>query len=227
MRTAPDVPAQTGVRQGSYVRSGREEIGDLLMTNHIIAPTVMGRKRCFEECGMFDLRLGLYEDWNMWTRILKRWDIGYIHEPMSFYRVHGGEAGSIFKKADPRSIARFRRMHLEMVFKDPEIAHLYKRLRARVYASQYHAVAQRAYDAGDSWYARLNAVQTLLSNPLGAFGPTGRASAWLFAKMLAPGFVLNAARQLKSHGRTPAANTSREDRPNIEAIIAGAAVPQG
>lgn len=211
----------------SYIRSGREEIADLLMSNHIIAPTVMVRKQCFAECGLFDLRLGLYEDWNMWTRILKRWDIAYIHEPLSFYRVHGGEAGSIFKKADPRSIARFRRLHVESVLNDPEIAHHYRRLRGRVHASQHHAVAQRAYDAGDRPYAIWSAARSLTSNPTGVLGTTGRSSAKLLARSLAPRFVIGAARSIKNRGRKPAAIDRRDERPNIEAIIAGAAVPQG
>jgi hypothetical protein len=210
----------------SYIRSGREEIADLLLSNHIIAPTVMAREQCFDACGLFDERLGLYEDWNMWTRILKRWDIGYIHEPLSFYRVHLGDAGSIFKSADPRSLARFRRIHVEQVLKDPEIAHLYKGKRGRIFAHQHRAIAQRAYDAGDPWFARLNAVQTWLADPKGIPGENGRAAARLFAKSFVPGFVLRAGKKLKNRGAAPTPERP-SGKPTIEAILSGEAVPQG
>ena len=210
---------------GSYVRNGREEIADLLMSNHIVATTVMVRRRCFEEAGLFDLRFGLYEDWNMWTRILRRWDIGYIDEPMAFYRVHQGEAGSIFRKADPRELARFRRMQIDEVLGDPEIAPLYRRLRRRAYARQHRVVAQQAFDRGAGWYGRWNALQSLLANPAGALGANGRAAAWLLAKSLAPGFALAAGRRLKG-GMSEGTRGGRELRPSLEAILHGAAVPE-
>ena len=55
---------------------------DLLFSNHIVAPTVMVRRQVMLETGLFDSRFGLYEDWNLWTRIAKRHDIAYSHEPM-------------------------------------------------------------------------------------------------------------------------------------------------
>jgi glycosyltransferase involved in cell wall biosynthesis len=210
----------------AYVRSGREEIADLLMSNHIVATTVMVRRRCFEEAGLFDLRLHLYEDWNMWTRIFKRWDAGYINEPIAFYRVHKGEAGSIFRKADPRALARYRRMQLEDVLRDPEVGHLYKGLRSRAYARQWRAVAQRAFDDGYSWYGRWTALRTLLADPPGALGGNGRAAAWLLAKSFAPRALLAAGRRLKGAGAAQSPDMTRDKWPSLEAILHGAAVPE-
>lgn len=210
---------------GSYVRNGREEIAGLLMSNHIVATTVMVRRRCFEEAGLFDLRFGLYEDWNMWTRILKHWDIGYIDEPLAFYRVHQGEAGSIFRKADPREIARFRRMQIDEVLGDPEIAPLHRPLRLRAYARHHRVVAQQAFDQGADWYGRWNALRALAADPLDALGANGRAAAWLFAESFAPGFMLAAGRRLKARGNGP--ERIRDGRrPSLEAILHGAAVPE-
>lgn len=208
--------------RAGYVRSGREEIADLLMSNHIVATTVMVRRRCFDECGFFDRRFGLYEDWNMWTRIFKRWDAAYINEPLAFYRVHGGESGSIFRKANPRDLARYRRLQLEELLADPEIGASYRHLRRRAYARHHYAVALQAFDAGERAYGRWNALRSLAANPL---GPTGRAAAWLLAKSLAPGFVLNAARRLKQAG-DPSATPAGAKSLTIDAILQGAGVPQ-
>jgi glycosyltransferase involved in cell wall biosynthesis len=208
--------------RAGYVRSGREEIGDLLMSNHIVATTVMVRRRCFDECGFFDRRFGLYEDWNMWTRIFKRWDAGYVNEPLAFYRVHGGEAGSIFRKAAPRDLACYRRMQLDEVLADPEIGASFRHLRRRAFARHYYAVALQAFDSGDRAYGRLNALRSVAAN---AFGTTGRAAAWLLAKNLAPGFALNAARRLM-HAGDSNVSPARANSLTIDAILHGAGVPE-
>jgi glycosyltransferase involved in cell wall biosynthesis len=200
----------------SYVRSGHEEIADLLMSNHIVATTVMVRKRCFEECGYFDRRFGLYEDWNMWTRIFKRWDAAYVHQPLAFYRVHGGEAGSIFRKADPRDLARYRRMHLQQILGDPELGSGFAHLRRLAMARHHYTVAMHALDAGASMYGRWHALRSLATRP-------SSACAQLLAKSLVPSFALSTARRLKNGGDETRA------RPNaitIDAILDGAAVPE-
>lgn len=213
----PPFARESYVRSGNVnIRAGYAEIADLLMSNHIVATTVMVRSRCFDECGFFDQRFGLYEDWNMWTRIFKRWDAAYVHHPLAFYRVHGGEAGSIFRKADPRDLARYRRMHLDQVLADPEIGASYQHLRRRALAKHHYTVAMHAFNAGDGMYGRWNAMQALAARP-------SRAAAWLLAKNLAPSFALNAARRLKR----PA--DEMQARPNaltLDAILHGAAVPE-
>jgi glycosyltransferase involved in cell wall biosynthesis len=198
----------------SYVRTGYAEIADLLMSNHIVATTVMVRRACFDECGFFDQRFGLYEDWNMWTRIFKRWDAAYVDEPLAFYRVHGGEAGSIFRKANPHDLARYRRMQLDDILADPDIGPRYAYLRRRALARHHYAVAMQAFQSGDPMYGRWNAARSLASRP-------SRAAAWLFAKNLAPTFALNAARRLKrSEG------AAKPNALTIDAILRGAAVPE-
>jgi glycosyltransferase involved in cell wall biosynthesis len=200
----------------SYLRLGRAEIADLLMSNHIVATTVMVRKRCFQVCGYFDRRFGLYEDWNMWTRIFKRWDAAYIHEPLAFYRVHGGEAGSIFRKADPRDLARYRRMHVEQILGDPEVGAGYKHLRRRAMAKHHYIVAMHAFNSGASMYGRWHALQSLAARP-------STAAAWLLAKSLAPSSISNTVRKLK------ASRDETHAQPNaltIESILHGAAVPE-
>jgi glycosyltransferase involved in cell wall biosynthesis len=202
---------------GSYVRSGYAEIADLLMSNHIVATTVMVRRRCFDDCGFFDQRFGLYEDWNMWTRIFKRWDAAYIHHPLAFYRVHGGEAGSIFRKARPRDLARYRRLQLDGILADPDIGPNYSRLRRGALSRHHYVVAMQAFSAGASMYGRWNAIQSLAARP-------SRAAAWLLAKNLPPAFALKLARRLKGPARDE--TRARPDALTIEAILRGAAVPE-
>ncbi len=176
---------------GDYVRDGLAERVDLLFTNHIVAPTVMIRRQCFDEAGLFDLRLGLYEDWNMWNRVLKTWDVAYLHQPVTCYRVHGGDAGSIFHTADPRRLERFRRLCLEEALAAMDAEVLHKHVRS-AWARHYYTVALQGFDRGDAWFGRRKALRSILSDPM---SPTARASARMLAKSMVPRFVADRIRR--------------------------------
>lgn len=59
----------------------------LLLYNRIAACTVMLKFDVYKEVGYFDESLKI-EDWDMWLRISNKFDIGYIDEPLAYYRVH-------------------------------------------------------------------------------------------------------------------------------------------
>jgi len=205
---------------GDYVRSGRDEIGDLLMSNHIVATTVMVRKRCFDECGPFDRRFSLYEDWNMWTRILKQWDIGYLNEPLAYYRVHTGQAGSIFRMAAPRILEANRRLHIEAVLADPDVGARYAHLRHRAYARHHNMVAVRALDEGHWWYGRSQAVRAIAANPVDV--RSGASNLALLARSLLPRPVLRIAKRAR-HGRDRASSA----RPSLRLTSSGTLGTEG
>ena len=70
--------------------------GDILaleiLFNHIITSSVLVRKSCFDERGNFDERFFGSGDWHMWLRIAQKYEVGYIDEPLTFYRIHGSNA---------------------------------------------------------------------------------------------------------------------------------------
>jgi len=212
--------------RGDYVRSGREETADLLLSNHIVAPTVMARRRCFEDVGLFDLRFQLYEDWNMWMRILKRWDVAFVYAPITFYRVHRGVAGSVFRMATPAELDRNRRLQIDEVLGDPDVPAELRRMRARAYAAHELAVAVRCFDAGQAWSGRWRALRALTGNAFGALGPQGRAAAWLLAKSLVPEFAISRLRRA-CDGWRDAEHDEDAETLTIESILQGAAVPEG
>lgn len=67
--------------------------GDVLaleiLYNHIITSSVLIRRECFDTCGPFDPSFFGSGDWQMWLRIAQKYEVGYVDEPLSFYRVHG------------------------------------------------------------------------------------------------------------------------------------------
>jgi glycosyltransferase involved in cell wall biosynthesis len=166
---------------GAYIRSGRKEIRDLLVSNHIVAPTVMVRGKAIVAAGGFDSRFGLYEDWNLWTRIARTNDIAYRHDPVTCYRLHFGAGGSVFAGASARDINRYRRMHLDDVLDDPVIGPEFASMKRRLMARHHMVVGNRAAEVDDMWYARAEAIRAAFSHPTAALG-----AAKLLAKSLMP-----------------------------------------
>ncbi len=64
----------------------------LLYANKIIASAALIRRECFDTLGPFNEAYFGSGDWEMWYRIAEKWDVGYVDEPLTFYRVHGGNA---------------------------------------------------------------------------------------------------------------------------------------
>ncbi|MEJ5170273.1 MAG: glycosyltransferase [Fimbriimonadales bacterium] len=74
----------------------RTETGDvltaLIYANKIIASAALVRRECFEQVGGFDPAYFGSGDWHMWLRVAERWLVGFVPEPLTFYRVHGANA---------------------------------------------------------------------------------------------------------------------------------------
>lgn len=74
----------------------RTETGDVLLAliyaNSIIASAVLARKSCFDELGGFNADYFGSGDWEMWYRIAEKYDVGYVKDPLTLYRVHGANA---------------------------------------------------------------------------------------------------------------------------------------
>ncbi len=67
-------------------------IGALIRANSIIASAVVARRQCFDDLGGFNPAYFGSGDWEMWYRIAETWEVGYIAEPLTLYRVHGANA---------------------------------------------------------------------------------------------------------------------------------------
>lgn len=68
----------------------RDMFENLLLYNFIPCPTVLFRKKCLDEVGLFDeslARLGS-EDWDLWLKIAKKYKFFYIDRPLAIYRLH-------------------------------------------------------------------------------------------------------------------------------------------
>lgn len=67
-------------------------LGKLIDHNQIITSSVLIRKEAFNQCGFFDPDFYGCGDWHMWLRIARRYEIGFVDQPLTLYRVHGANA---------------------------------------------------------------------------------------------------------------------------------------
>lgn len=56
--------------------------------------SVMLRKACLEQIGLFNTRLQMCADFEMWIRMMYFYDVGFINEPLSAFRYHSASATS-------------------------------------------------------------------------------------------------------------------------------------
>ena len=61
----------------------------LLVHNFIPAVTAMVRTECFKTVGRYDESLW-FEDWDMWIRMARRYEFGFVPERLARYRMTGG-----------------------------------------------------------------------------------------------------------------------------------------
>lgn len=71
---------------------------DLLYQNKIIASAALVRRECFDKLGVFNADYFGSGDWEMWLRIAEQYQIGFVDEPLTSYRVHGGNASHKLEK---------------------------------------------------------------------------------------------------------------------------------
>lgn len=140
----------------------RTETGDLLLAllyaNKIIASAALVRRECFDKLGGFNEAYFGSGDWEMWLRIAEEWQIGFVAEPLTFYRVHGENASH----------------KLERIWTDDERLREWIRTQYPLIESKgYPATALRAAQAHNE--ACLGTVRTLNGNPRSGREAYGRS----------------------------------------------------
>lgn len=51
--------------------------------------TILLKRECFEEAGLFDPEFKTCADWDMWIRISRNYKFAYVKEPLIYYNQHG------------------------------------------------------------------------------------------------------------------------------------------
>ncbi|MBO2942945.1 glycosyltransferase [Paenibacillus sp. F411] len=84
----------------------------LTYSNPVNGCTVVASKDLFMSLGLFNERLRYTHDYDMWVRmILHGARFGYLHEPLTLYRVHSGMGTVRHKKTILREYGKLKKMY--------------------------------------------------------------------------------------------------------------------
>ena len=84
----------TGIVRPSRCLTG-DIFGELVKGNFIYVPSVMVRRRCFEQIGLFALDLPGTEDWDAWLRLSAISRVDAVQEPVGVYRDFSRQSGQM------------------------------------------------------------------------------------------------------------------------------------
>lgn len=80
-------------------RSGRL-FQTLALNCFVFTPSVVIRRACLDEVGLFQESLPVSEDFNLWLRIAARWSIAYLPEPLAIVHKRPGSLSSTIPDAE-------------------------------------------------------------------------------------------------------------------------------
>jgi len=134
------------------------DIHDILLKgNFVDTPAAVVRRECFEKVGMFDEELPKAQDWELWLRVSKYYEFGFINEPLVIsYRTPGSvnEQGSTVQ-------ALALKLILKKHFED------FKRDR-RLLAKYYSDIGNFLYASKDTRGCRNYKIKAFLAYPWNA-----------------------------------------------------------
>ena len=126
---------------------------DLFTNNFISSATIMLRRECFERAGLFDGEIFYAEDTDMWLRVAKEFQLGYIPQSLAKYRVHPGARTQEFAKhyaSLEKIYEKLNRLYPEYFHQNPALLraarfHLYRRWAYRHFAAGEYSASRRIY----------------------------------------------------------------------------------
>ena len=81
----------TGEKKIYSERKYRGHVFDRLILKNFILAFPMIRAECFIKCGLFDEKLPASQDFDMWLRISREFEVDYIDKPLSIVHIHEGD----------------------------------------------------------------------------------------------------------------------------------------
>jgi glycosyltransferase involved in cell wall biosynthesis len=130
---------------------GRTFLRRLIRNNCIIMSSVMARKECYEQRGLFALDLPHANDWYMWCTLALHHDVAYFAEPMACCRVHGESLTAAFNRGNNHVCIADEINVLCRVARQAELSALPSLRRACNASIASHAVqAMKSSPAGDA-----------------------------------------------------------------------------
>lgn len=136
----------------------------LLGGNLFATPTVLARRECFREVGLFDASLRTGEDWDMWLRLAAHFEHARVARPLTVIRV------AAHAKFPVETLERCTLRALERLFACPRVGRAWPSVASKrrlIYAWHYSVLAKSYLNQGRlADFSRL-ACRALGSHPAG------------------------------------------------------------
>ena len=147
--------------EGRVPHTGRV-FNRLVLGNFIPCSTVIFRRRCIEQVGLFDTTGLVYgcEDWDMWLRISREYEFAYVDKCLAGYRVHSSNMSRSIGK-----MAKGQLMVLRKVFENPGLSSDELALKNKAYSSFHLRLAEIYYTSGDLSRSRREILRSLRYDP--------------------------------------------------------------
>jgi hypothetical protein len=128
----------------------------------MLSPTPLIRRSVLDKVGLFaeDKAIKGCEDWDLWIRIAKVYEVDYIDQPLAKYRIHSSNMS-----LDPKLMKLSSVNVLRKAFADPDLPRELKRLRRRACSGIYKMYALLHLDREEYNLARADLIQAIKLNP--------------------------------------------------------------
>ena len=186
-RLAPEWIARAGLA------TSKEAFRALLSGCHVTHSTAMIRRSVLEDVGPYQAESVPGEDWDMWLRIVSRYDMFYVSETGALYRTHPASITSSYRCDD---VYRSHRYTIERIFADPKFR--YASMRGYAFACLHRTVATVAA-RGRNRRAFVSHFSSAVRHRPGILGERATGTAVLEgAKTLFPRQVLAAGKSVRN-----------------------------
>ncbi len=178
------------IRQEKNPRSG-QVFDELFRNNFISSATIFLRRECFDKAGLFNERIFYAEDTDMWLRIAKYFQLGYIPRSLAKYRVHAQARTQQFDK----HYGSMEQIYRSLINDDPRYFSKRKLLIRNVYYNLYRRWAYRYFEVKEYRLARKIYLKAIKHQPLNFICWKYTLSTFLPKKMI------NSLREVKAKTR--------------------------
>jgi glycosyltransferase involved in cell wall biosynthesis len=139
----------SNIRKGYTVPTGM--VFDRLLTEHFVAmPSVMVRKSCLDEVGLFEESLIGNEDFNLYLRLARKYAFGFVNQVLVRIRIHENNLSDNLEQMCEDELKNLEKISL--MFPDAQIPK--RKLSAGIYArfGRYYFSQQRFDEARRCFY---------------------------------------------------------------------------
>lgn len=98
--------------------SGSKGLRDLFMGNFIPGDTIFIHKKVFADVGLFDEKLRVSQDYDMWLRIIHKYKLGLIPKHLTSIRFHPNQDGKKFKHLEDGDLRQLIIKNFESIDKN-------------------------------------------------------------------------------------------------------------